>query len=118
LILRKKGGQIPPGKTYQLYLQLNDIDHTKTKVKSPQTNGICKRFHQTVLNEFCRVTFRKKIYSDIEALQNDLDECIMEYNWQRTQQRKRCKGTTPMETFIEGKKLLNDKYLEEKMMAA
>ena len=26
---------------YQLYLAINDIDHTKTKVKSPQTNGIC-----------------------------------------------------------------------------
>ena len=26
---------------YQLFLAINDIDHTKTKVKSPQTNGIC-----------------------------------------------------------------------------
>lgn len=50
---------------YQLYLQLNDIEHTKTKVKSPQTNGICERLHQTILNEFYRVAFRKKLYSDI-----------------------------------------------------
>lgn len=28
---------------------MNDVDHTKTKVKSPQTNGICERFHKTVL---------------------------------------------------------------------
>jgi len=61
---------------YQLYLQLNDIEHTKTKVRSPQTNGICERLHQTILNEFYRVAFRKKIYGELETLQNDLDEYI------------------------------------------
>lgn len=40
---------------YQLYLVLNDIDHTKIKVKSPQTNGICERFHKTVLLEFYQI---------------------------------------------------------------
>ena len=108
----------PEKHPYQLYLQLNDIDHTKTKVKSPQTNGICERFHQTVLNEFYRVTFRKKIYSEIDTLQNDLDEYIAEYNWQRTHQGKRCKGRTPMETFVEGKQLVNEKNLEHLSMAA
>ena len=73
---------------YQLYLQLNDIDHTKTKVRSPQTNGICERFHQTVLNEFYRVTFRKKLYSDLESLQKDLDQFIGEYKIERTHQGK------------------------------
>ncbi|HBC2508312.1 TPA: transposase, partial [Legionella pneumophila] len=32
---------------YQLYLAINNIDHTKTKANSPQTNGICERFHKT-----------------------------------------------------------------------
>ena len=45
---------------YQLFLAINDIEHTKTKVKSPQTNGICERFHKTILQEFYQVTFRKK----------------------------------------------------------
>jgi len=108
----------PDRHPYQLYLQLNDIDHSKTKVKSPQTNGICERFHQTVLNEFYRVTFRKKIYSDIETLQRDLDEYIVEYNTERTHQGKRCKGRTPMETFIDGKKLFNEKNIRETMTAA
>lgn len=27
---------------YQLYLAINDVDHTKTNSRSPQTNGICK----------------------------------------------------------------------------
>ena len=61
---------------YHLFLAINDIDHTKTKVKSPQTNGICERFHKTILQEFYQVTFRKKIYETIEQQQNDLDEWI------------------------------------------
>jgi len=102
---------------YELYLQLNEIEHTKTKVKSPQTNGICERFHQTVLNEFYRVAFRKKLYGDLETLQTDLDKYMDEYNNERTHQEKRCKGRTPMETFIEGKQLFNEKNLEQKMAA-
>jgi transposase InsO family protein len=102
---------------YQIYLQLNEIEHTKTKVKSPQTNGICERFHQTVLNEFYRVTFRKKLYSDIEALQSDLDEYISKYNNERTHQGKRCRGRTPMETFVDGKKLFNEKSLDRRLAA-
>ena len=74
---------------YQLFLAINDIDHTKTKVKSPQTNGICERFHKTILQEFYQVTFRKKIYETIEQLQNDLDERIDHYNNERTHQGKR-----------------------------
>jgi len=106
----------PDKHPYQLYLQLNEIDHTKTRVKSPQSNGICERFHQTVLNEFYRVTFRKKVYSDIETLQTDLDEYIGRYNRERTHQGKRCQGRTPMQTFIEGKVLFDDKNLEQQMM--
>ena len=102
---------------YELYLQLNDIEHRKTKVKSPQTNGICERFHQTVLNEFYRITFRKKLYSDLEALQKDLDEYIELYNYERTHQGKRCKGRTPIETFIEGKEIYNKKNLEKGLAA-
>ena len=102
---------------YELYLQLNDIEHRKTKVKSPQTNGICERFHQTVLNEFYRITFRKKLYSDLEALQKDLDEYIHLYNYERTHQGKRCKGRTPIETFIEGKEIYNKKNLEKGLAA-
>ena len=49
---------------YQLYLAMNDIEHTKTKARSPQTNGICERFHKTILQEFYQVTFRKKVYAD------------------------------------------------------
>lgn len=94
---------------YQLYLALNDIEHTKTKVMHPQTNGICERFHKTILNEFYQVAFRKKIYRSVEELQIDLDEWISYYNNDRTHQGKMCCGRTPMETFIDIKEVWNDK---------
>jgi transposase InsO family protein len=48
------------GHEYELYL-VEDIDHTRSKAKSPQTNGMCERFHKTVLNEFYRVAFVKDL---------------------------------------------------------
>ena len=96
---------------YQLYLALNDIDHTKTKVKSPQTNGICERFHKTVLQEFYQVTFRKKLYENMEDLQTDLDDWLVYYNNERTHQGKMCCGRTPIETLTDGKQIWQGKIL-------
>lgn len=90
---------------YQLYLALSDIDHTKTKAMSPQTNGICERFHKTILQEFYQVTFRKKLYVDLDTLQSDLDEWLEYYNNARTHQGKMCCGRTPMETLVDGKRI-------------
>ena len=94
---------------YQLYLALNDIEQTKTKVMHPQTNGICERFHKTILQEFYQVTFRRKIYRSIEELQSDLDEWLKYYNYDRTHQGKMCCGRTPIETLIDGKEVWKDK---------
>ncbi|MBS7847542.1 IS481 family transposase [Pseudomonas fragi] len=90
---------------YQLYLAMNDIEHTRTKAASPQTNGICERFHKTILQEFYQVTFRKKIYQSMEQLQADLDQWVAHYNDERTHQGKMCCGRTPAETFEDGKKI-------------
>lgn len=98
---------------YQLYLAINDIDHTKTKAMSPQTNGICERFHKTILNEFYMVTFRKKLYSDLETLQTDLDNWLHYYNNERTHQGKMCCGRTPMATLLDGKLLWEEKNLNQ-----
>ena len=99
---------------YQLYLAVNEIDHTRTKARSPQTNGICERFHKTVLQEFYQVSFRKKLYTGgIEELQNDLDAWLVHYNTIRTHQGKMCCGRTPMETLEDGKKLWQDKNLNQ-----
>lgn len=96
---------------YQLYLALNDIEHTKTKARSPQTNGICERFHKTILQEFYQVTFRKKLYADLPSLQADLDEWLLYYNEQRTHQGKMCCGRTPLETLEDGKQIWKDKFV-------
>ena len=98
---------------YQLYLAINDIEHTKTKAMSPQTNGICERFHKTILNEFYQITFRKKLYADMEALQKDLDEWMDYYNNERTHQGKMCCGRTPLVTLIDGKSIWAEKNLAQ-----
>ena len=54
---------------YQLYLAVEDIDHSKTKARHPQTNGICERFHRTMKEEFYDIAFRKKIYRTVDELQ-------------------------------------------------
>lgn len=98
---------------YELYLQLEDIDHSRTKARRPQTNGICERFHRTIQNEFYAVAFRKKIYSSIEQLQVDLDKWIDEYNNDRTHQGKYCFGKTPMQTFLDSLPLAKEKMIDK-----
>src|SRR3990167_1003045 len=75
----------------------------------PQTNGICERFHKTILNEFYQITFRKKIYTTIDELQKDLDDWLHYYNHERTHQGKMCCGRTPIETLIDGKRIWKEK---------
>ena len=99
----------PESHDYQLYLALNDIEHTKTKAMHPQTNGICERFHKTILQEFYQVAFRRKIYRSTDELQTDLDEWLSYYNNGRTHQGKMCCGRTPMQTLIDGKEAWQDK---------
>jgi transposase InsO family protein len=97
---------------FELYLALNDIDHTKTRVRHPQTNGICERFHKTILQEFYQVTFRRKIYASLAELQTDLDAWISYYNHERTHQGKMCCGRTPMATMIAGKEVYDTKVTQ------
>lgn len=97
----------------ELYLAVNDIDHTKTKAAFPQTNGICERFHKTILQEFYQITFRKKLYSSLEELQVDLDDWLKFYNTERTHQGKMCCGRTPLETLLDGKRIWAEKNLAQ-----
>lgn len=100
---------------YQLYLAIEDIDHTKTKAKSPQTNGICERFHRTIQDEFYAVAFRKKIYRSVEEIQTDLNNWMWYYNNERTHSGKHCYGKTPMQTFVDNKPIAKEKLLEKVM---
>jgi transposase InsO family protein len=97
---------------YQLYLAIEDIDHSKTKARSPQTNGICERFHKTIQDEFYAVAFRKKIYHSLEEIQEDVDKWIEEYNKERTHSGKYCFGKTPYQTFLDSKTLADEKMLD------
>lgn len=100
---------------YQLFLALEDIDHTKTKAKSPQTNGICERFHRTIQEEFYAIAFRKKLYGNLQDLQKDVDAWLNYYNNDRTHTGKYCYGKTPMQTFKDSLPLAKDKLLEQIM---
>ena len=97
---------------YELYLAVEDIDHTRTKARSPQTNGIVERFHKTMLDEVYRVAFRKKIYATIGDLQADLDLWMRAFNEVRPHQGKWCFGKTPMQTFLDALPLANEKCLK------
>jgi transposase InsO family protein len=100
---------------YQLYLAVEDIDHTRTKTKSPQTNGICERFHRTILEEFYQVAFRKKSYSSVEQLQHDVDDWIDHHNCTRPHSGRYCYcyGKTPMQTLLDSKHLVQQKMLHQ-----
>ena len=101
----------PEHHEYELYLAVEDVDHSRTKTKSPQTNGIVERFHKTVLNEFYRVAFRKRIYGSIAELQEDLDEWIRSYNENRPHQGRWCFGKTPVQTFLDATPLAREKLI-------
>jgi hypothetical protein len=108
----------PERHEYEIYLAVEDIDHSRTKTKTlrghstgpadrwnlqplrPQTNGICERFHRTVLDEFYRIALRKNVYRGIEDLQADLDSWVANYNENRPHQGRWCFGKTPMQTSL------------------
>jgi len=90
---------------YQIFLELNDIVHRRTKVATPRTNGFVERFNRTVLDEFFRETFRQKLYTSTDELQVDLDAWLTYYNTERPHRGYRNMGRRPIETIEEGKKL-------------
>ncbi len=97
---------------YELYLTIEDIEHTRTKARHLQTNGICERFHQMIQNEFYASTFRQKVYSTLEELQDDVDKWLKEYNEERVHSGKYCYGKTPWQTFQGAKHLAQMKMLD------
>jgi transposase InsO family protein len=97
---------------YELYLAVENIDHSRTKARHPQTNGICERFHRTIQEEFYATAFRKKLYTTLEELQTDLDAWLAEYNRTRPHSGKYCYGKTPMQTFLDSVSLAREKMLD------
>ena len=101
----------PENHAYQLYLAVEDIDHTRTKANSPQTNGVCERFHKTMQDECYSLLFRKKLYRTLEELQVDVDEWIRHYTEERPHSGRYWYGKTPWQTFLESKHLAVEKDL-------
>ena len=97
---------------FQLYLAVENIDHSKTKARSPQTNGMCERFHRTMKNEFYDIAFRKKLYHSLEELQADVDNWLQTYNELRPHSGRFCYGKTPMQTFKDAIHIAINKTLE------
>lgn len=101
----------PDRHEYELYLAVENIDHTRTKTRHPQTNEIGERFHKTMLNEFYRMAFRRKIYRTLEELQADMETWLQEYNELRPHQGRWCYGQTPMQTFVDTVPLAKENML-------
>ena len=80
----------PEHHEYELYLQIEGIEHSKTQVRHPQSNGICERLHRTMQEEFYAVAFRKKLYTSLEEMQADLDEWMSYYNNERSHSGRYC----------------------------
>ena len=108
----------PEHHEYELYLQIEGIEHSKTQVRHPQTNGICERLHRTMQEEFYAIAFRKKLYDNLEDLQHDLDEWMTYYNHERTHSGRYCYGKTPMQTFKESIILAQQKLIGQHAPAA
>jgi transposase InsO family protein len=103
---------------YELYLHIEGIEHSKTQVRSPQSNGICERLHRTMQEEFYAIAFRKKLYHSLEELQHDLDEWMNYYNQERPHSGRFCFGKTPMQTFKESLILARQKLIGQLTPAA
>ena len=118
-ILTDRGGEfcgsLENKHAYELYLDVEGIVHSRTKAYSPQTNGICERFHKTILDEFYRIAFRTKLFTTVEELQQDLDAWMHRYNTQRSHQGRWCYGKTPLQTFLDSIHISKEKMIDNRV---
>ena len=90
----------PDRHPYELFLQLEEIEHRTTKVRRPQSNGFVERLHRTLLDEHFRIMGRKKFYESTDEMQKDLDAYLVRYNTERPHQGRGMNGKTPAEVFV------------------
>jgi transposase InsO family protein len=93
----------PDRHPYELFLQLEGIEHRTTQVGRPQSNGFLERFHRTLLDEHLRIKGRTTFYEDLSQMQIDLDAFLHKYNHDRPHQGRGMKGRTPIQVFLHGK---------------
>ena len=108
----------PDRHPYELFLQLEEIEHRTTKVRRPQSNGFVERLHRTLLDEHFRVMGRTKFYESVDEMQDDLDAYLETYNTKRPHQGRNMKGRTPNTVFIDGLAKPKNKKEETQKKAA
>jgi len=86
---------------YELFLQLEGIEHKRTRVNRPQSNGIVERWHRTLLDEHFRVEGRRTWFETLDEMQSVLDQYLVEYNTKRPHQGRGMNGRTPTTAFID-----------------
>lgn len=94
----------PDRHPYELFLQLEGIEHRTTKVRRPQSNGFVERLHRTLLDEHFRIKGRTKWYESVGEMQKDLDAFMLHYNTKRPHQGRNMRGRTPNKAFMDGLK--------------
>ena len=99
----------PDRHPYELFLQLEGIEHRTTRVGRPQSNGYLERFHRTLLDEHLRIQGRTTFYEDLPQMQSDLDAFLRKYNHERPHQGRGMNGRTPAKAFLDGKPKPSDK---------
>ena len=92
----------PDSHPFELFLQLEDIEHRTTQIRRPQSNGIVERLHRTLLDEHFRIQGRVKFYENLDEMQIDLDNYLHAYNYERAHQGRNMNGRTPHQAFVEG----------------
>jgi transposase InsO family protein len=92
----------PDRHPYELFLQLEGIEHRTTRVRRPQSNGFIERFHRTLLDEHLRIKGRTTWYETLAEMQKDLDEYLVIYNTKRAHQGRGMNGKTPLKVFVSG----------------
>lgn len=103
----------PDQHPYELFLQIEEIEHRTTKVRRPQSNGFVERLHRTLLDEHFRIKGRQKFYESVAEMQVDLDAYLVLYNTKRAHQGRGMNGQTPLQVFKKGLKLRPKKTPEE-----
>jgi len=102
----------PEKHPFELFLQLEDIEHRTTKVRRPQSNGYVERLHRTFLDEHFRIAGRTKFYESVDEMQNDFDKYLEHYNNERSHQGRNMNGRTPYQAFVEGIRPLENEPME------
>jgi Integrase core domain len=112
-VLTDRGTEYCGKVDHHAFERVKHIDHSKTKARSPQTNGICERFHRTMKNEFYDTAFRKKLYHSLEELQTDVEAWLQSYNELRPHSGRFCYGKTPLQTFKDAAHLAQSKVVDQ-----